>query len=125
MEPSDISSSELTEIVNKFNEDSGIPEQSPRSINLDHWLSNEYNIENVIVKELEGGLNGYGIILENLLTRRECQKIIEETEAIGYGHLGTGSTGTAYRGILVLFFLLNFLMDQETRDFSLTRLEES
>lgn len=45
-----------------------------------------------------GGLNGYGIILENVFSRRECQKIIQATEEVGFGHLGQGNTGAAYRG---------------------------
>jgi len=58
---------------------------------------NSPHVNKITLKELEGGLKGYGIILENVLTRRECQRIIQETESIGYGSLGEGKTGMAYR----------------------------
>jgi hypothetical protein len=52
-----------------------------------------------VAHELIGGLNGgCGIVLENVLTRWECKRFIAETEAAGYGKLGQGKTGAAYRG---------------------------
>jgi len=38
------------------------------------------------------------VVLENVLTRAECKHLIECSEKVGYGTLGEGSTGAAYRG---------------------------
>jgi predicted 2-oxoglutarate/Fe(II)-dependent dioxygenase YbiX len=65
---------------------------------MSKWLGNEFDVEKVAATELEGGLAGFGLILENVLSRRECQHIIAATERIGYGTLGKGNTGAAYRG---------------------------
>jgi len=95
----DISETELSAwIFPQFDVDSGIPEHPPKSMDLSHWLDSDFDINKVTFRELENGLEGFGIILENVLTRRECKRIIEETERVGYGHLGTGKTGNAYRG---------------------------
>jgi len=95
---SDLSSTELNQWVLQYDVDSGIPEHPPQKLDLAHWLDSDFDINKVTCRELENGLNGFGIILENVLTRKECQRIIEATERIGYGHLGTGKTGNAYRG---------------------------
>ena len=44
-------------------------------------------------RALPGGLPG--VVLEHLLTRRECRDLIEETEGLGYGRT---SFPHAYRG---------------------------
>jgi len=78
------------------------PEQAelpPQSVDMDTWLRPEdFEPSQVRLQELEGGLNGFGIVLEGVLSRRECRRIVEETERIGYGNLGDGRTGKAYRG---------------------------
>jgi len=96
-ETKDLSIAELNEGINRFNVDSGEPEQPPVKKDLAHWLQVDHEPQ-VTMRELEGGLKGFGIVLENLLSRKECLKIIEETEATGFGHLGTNKTGMAYRG---------------------------
>lgn len=95
----DLTAQELTDtIFPVFDNDSGNPELPPQQVEVHGWLDEQYDPSKVTMRSLEGGLEGYGIVLENLLTRRECLQIIQETEKIGYGHLGTGSTGQAYRG---------------------------
>lgn len=96
----DISQQELSDFIfPNFDVDSGIPEHPAIQANVDNFLDSNFNIDAITVRELEGGLNGFGIILENVFTRRECKYIIEETEKLGYGHLGTNKTGNAYRGL--------------------------
>jgi len=97
----DLTKNELTQwIMDRFNVQPTIPERETQQISLEGWLKNDENfdIKNIKVKELDGGLDGYGIVLENVLTRRECQKIIEAIENIGFGSLGMSSTGQAFRG---------------------------
>lgn len=99
----DITQQELSDFIfPAYDVDSGIPEHPAIQMDMDNFLDYDFNVDVVTKKELEGGLNGYGIILENVFTRRECKRIIEETERIGYGHLGTNKTGNAYRGRLFL-----------------------
>jgi prolyl 4-hydroxylase len=97
----DISAEDLTTwLLANYSTEPENPELTPQTVNMDNWLSVEdFEPSRVTMKEIfEGGLNGFGIILENVFTRRECQRIIEETEKIGYGNLGDGKTGKAYRG---------------------------
>jgi len=96
----DLSSEELTSwLLSNFGEEPQQPEHPPQQLNMSSWLRPEgFDTSCVAVRELEGGLNGYGIILENVFTRHECQHIIGETERLGYGYLGAGKTGRAYRG---------------------------
>jgi hypothetical protein len=96
----DLSAQELTSwLLAKFGAEPEQPEHAPQARKLDGWLRPEdFDASRVTVREMEGGLDGFGIVLENVFTRRECQRIIEETEAVGYGHLGEGKTGRAYRG---------------------------
>jgi len=94
----DLTAVELTQwIFPRFNVDLGEEEKPVVSKELGHLLQ-VYDTQHITMRELEGGLSGFGIVLENLLTRSECQRIISETEGIGFGHLGTGRTGKMYRG---------------------------
>lgn len=47
------------------------------------WLAEGFDEGCIQMRELVGGL---GIVLENVLTRCECKRIIEETERVGYGY---------------------------------------
>jgi prolyl 4-hydroxylase len=96
----DLSREELTSLLlANFGEEPAQPEHPPQQLNMDAWLrSEDFDASRVTVREMEGGLDGMGIVLENVFTRRECRAIIEETEKVGYGHLGEGKTGRAYRG---------------------------
>jgi len=95
----DITEQELTEWIGQYQVDITELEQASVETHGEDWLDKEFDVNQVTVKDLhDGGLNGYGIILENVLTRKECQRIIQETERIGYGSLGSGKTGKAYRG---------------------------
>jgi len=98
----DLSAKDLTSFLNtNFSKEPESPEGSPHQINLDcNWLQEkDFNPSGVVMRELgEGGLNGCGIVLHNVFSRSECKRIIEETEKLGYGQLGEGKTGKAYRG---------------------------
>lgn len=96
----DLTAEELTEwLLSRFGAEPENPEHPPQQVDADAWLrAEDFDPARVTVREMEGGLDGFGIVLENVFTRRECQRIIEETERLGYGHLGEGKTGRAYRG---------------------------
>eukprot|EP01090_Pellita_catalonica_P002712 TRINITY_DN12288_c0_g1_i1.p1 TRINITY_DN12288_c0_g1~~TRINITY_DN12288_c0_g1_i1.p1 ORF type:complete len:271 (-),score=38.06 TRINITY_DN12288_c0_g1_i1:198-986(-) len=94
----DLTAEELTDwIYPQFDEKKDHHEHAVQSVDIQDWLDKDGAPE-IVKKEFEGGLDGYGIFLENVFSRRECQKIIAATEKIGYGHLGRGGTGRAYRG---------------------------
>jgi hypothetical protein len=102
-EGEDPSREELAEwLLANFGTEPDHPELTPQPLNLDHLLRPEdfdpsrVTAHNIL--EGDGGLDGFGIVLENVFTRRECQRIIAETERVGFGHLGEGKTGRAYRG---------------------------
>jgi len=93
-----LSPEELTSwLMSHFGKEPENAELPPQQMDMD-WLASGFDTSRISMHEMEGGLNGFGIILENALTREECKRIIEETERIGYGHLGRGMTGRAYRG---------------------------
>eukprot|EP01091_Cochliopodium_minus_P006902 TRINITY_DN16865_c0_g1_i1.p1 TRINITY_DN16865_c0_g1~~TRINITY_DN16865_c0_g1_i1.p1 ORF type:complete len:251 (-),score=61.89 TRINITY_DN16865_c0_g1_i1:9-761(-) len=99
MEDKDISENELTEFIKQYDVKVDIPEGEPTKMDCSKFLELEgYDVNNIKKEELEGGLEGYGIILKNVLSRKECKKILEISESIGYGNLGKGNTGNAYRG---------------------------
>ena len=96
---SGISQEQLSDwIMSNYNNDSGIEEKAPSSIDMSDFVCEDFDASQITKVDLPGGLEKFGIILENVFTRSECQKIIEKTEAIGYGSLGKGKTGAAYRG---------------------------
>ena len=90
----------MTEFIEKYNVEVTEPEPETKLMSMDEFidLSRNYDLKKIEKEELEGGLNGFGIILKNVFSRKECQKILEETEKVGYGYLGKGNTGNAYRG---------------------------
>jgi len=95
----DLTAEELTAwITSNFGVEPEQPELAPQKLDMDSWLKEDFDTSRVTMHELEGGLNGFGIVLENVFTRAECKRIIEETEKVGFGHLGHGKTGKAYRG---------------------------
>lgn len=101
----DLTEDELRQsIVARYSGDADELEQSPKSVDMGTWLpgASSFDPARVEVTVLPGGLCGVGIVLENVLTRRECLQIIEATEVLGYGRLGrqgAGSkTGAMYRG---------------------------
>lgn len=99
MDSSHLTAEELTEwIITNYNNDSGEAEHSASSVDMSDWVDNNFDVSQVTKQDLPGGLDKFGIILENVFTRKECQKIIEKTESIGFGSLGKGATGAAYRG---------------------------
>eukprot|EP01063_Lacrimia_lanifica_P018334 TRINITY_DN25261_c0_g1_i1.p1 TRINITY_DN25261_c0_g1~~TRINITY_DN25261_c0_g1_i1.p1 ORF type:complete len:262 (+),score=95.77 TRINITY_DN25261_c0_g1_i1:80-865(+) len=61
------------------------------------WLDEDGGAE-VGVEDLPGGLDGIGVVMNNVLSREECRRIIDATEGLGYGLLGKSKTGAAYRG---------------------------
>jgi len=64
--------------------------------------SDSFNVKDLGLETLTGGMSGpgpaCGIVVQGLLSRNECKNIIEYTEGIGYGIMGTANTGRAYRG---------------------------
>ena len=84
--------------MERFNQGSDAPELPPQPIDLSAYLSPDFDTSQIRKLELEGGLDGFGVILENVLTRAECKKLIEASEKVGYGTLGDSATGAAYRG---------------------------
>lgn len=105
-----ISPDELTQWINdsygdeSANADADLPPEKPAVLLLNdevkEWLceDNVFDPDVIEVENLPGGLEGMGIVLSNVFSRRECQQIIQETEKLGYGSLGRSKTGGAYRG---------------------------
>eukprot|EP00929_Paragymnodinium_shiwhaense_P005280 TRINITY_DN10700_c0_g1_i1.p1 TRINITY_DN10700_c0_g1~~TRINITY_DN10700_c0_g1_i1.p1 ORF type:complete len:228 (+),score=38.59 TRINITY_DN10700_c0_g1_i1:276-959(+) len=63
------------------------------------WLERRgFERRKVDLRELEGGFDGYGIVLEHVLSRRECKHIVEQTELLGYGRTVQGRAGGYHRG---------------------------
>lgn len=97
-----ISAEELrTWILDNFIPKDGEIEHEQKVNRIPVSLLNPHSVE-VRLQTLPGGLEGpgaaCGIVLEGLLTRDECKNIIEYTENVGYGLMGTANTGRAYRG---------------------------
>jgi len=95
----DLSPALLTQwIMERFNRGSDRPELPPQPIDLSASLSSHFDPAQIERRDLEGGLDGFGVVLEHVLTRKECQQLISDSEKVGYGTLGEGPTGQAYRG---------------------------
>ncbi|KAK3264926.1 hypothetical protein CYMTET_26363 [Cymbomonas tetramitiformis] len=105
----DLSPAQLTEwLWNNFSRsidsDDKIEQPAVSVADTGSWITsftaegNDFDHKKVRARELPGGLDGCGLVLENVLTRKECQRIIAKTEGLGYGLLGRGKTGAAYRG---------------------------
>jgi len=89
----ELTAAELTEwLQGRFTLDSRQPEHESRNSNLGACLAQNFRSEVIQKRELQHGL---GVVLDNVLTRCECQRLIEATETIGYGYT---SFPQAYRG---------------------------
>lgn len=100
----DISSEELSSFVGQYDgvdrDFTGIPDDKLPSLpgrcaqDLSGWLTpNDDATERIAVRDMPGGVDGCGIVLENVLTRQECQRIIEHTEKVGYAPIGEARRG--------------------------------
>merc|ERR1712222_30770 len=78
------SSHTLTEwLLSKFSIDSGLPERSSaEQSDMCGWLDDKFDTQCITSRGLA---NNLGLVLEGLLTRSECRRIIGETERLGYG----------------------------------------
>jgi hypothetical protein len=85
-------------IMERFNQGSDSPELPPQKIDLSACLSSDFDCSQIQRQDLQGGLAGFGVVLEGVLTRAECMRLIEASEKVGYGTLGDSATGAAYRG---------------------------
>eukprot|EP00419_Tripos_fusus_P027974 CAMPEP_0172699822 /NCGR_PEP_ID=MMETSP1074-20121228/30459_1 /TAXON_ID=2916 /ORGANISM="Ceratium fusus, Strain PA161109" /LENGTH=135 /DNA_ID=CAMNT_0013521085 /DNA_START=265 /DNA_END=668 /DNA_ORIENTATION=+ len=90
----DISPEALTAwISSRFWPDPLVPEHpAMECASMGSWIADELSLASIQRSDLPSDL---GIVLSGLLTRRECQKIIAETERVGYGYT---SFPKAYRG---------------------------
>ena len=92
----------MTENESKGNDD--LERSVAQVVDAGAWLSDDRDsLADVHCTELPGGLDasasvGFGIVLENLLSKSECEAIIRKTEELGYGRIGSSKTGAAYRG---------------------------
>lgn len=86
-------------LLSRYRQTNDTPEVPARVAPMGSWIDPAlFQRDRVRVRELEGGLAGFGVVVENILSRKECLSIIEQTETLGYGKLGRGRTGAAYRG---------------------------
>lgn len=93
-EGEDLSAEDLTSwLVRRYSNDRGVPEHfcQKRSM-MGNWVSDAFDTSSITRRDLPHSL---GVVLENVLTRQECQRIVDETERIGYGYT---SFPQAYRG---------------------------
>jgi len=68
-------------LTSKFFMDPQLPEQCVHHAKMGDWLQGDK--DDITTKQLPQGL---GTVVEGLLTRLECQRIIAETENLGYGY---------------------------------------
>lgn len=80
--PKDLSS----RILEDFSRDSQRAEHhGMKSTTMGEWLDADFEPARIARRELQHGL---GIVLEGVLSRQECLRVIRETEELGYGRTG-------------------------------------
>lgn len=83
-EGEDLSAEALTTwLVQRYSNDRCIPEHMGEKRNgMGKWVSDAFDTSSIACWDLPHSL---GVVLENVFSRQECQRIVDETERVGYG----------------------------------------